>query len=163
MRIYRAIIWISLLLVIAEVLVLSDVKLAPLNPQPAGQVLGVSTSLALEELADLSFPASYYTTPEAISDNFLDSATATAMVDKPLATDLVAATATESDAVPAEQPADVDSMVEWLNDGESTVSRSAAAAETADRVPSLINKNKRLYLQTMRREIDQIKEQFTED
>ncbi len=156
MKIYRAIIWISLLLVIVEVLVLSDFEIAPLKSELTGQVLGVSTDSILEDLANQSFPASYYTTPEAIGDNFLNPATATLSVDES------APAMSESATAPLPQPEDVDTMVEWLNGGGSATARPDAPVDVADRVPSLINKNKRLYLQTLRREIDQIKAQFAD-
>jgi len=167
MKSYRAIIWVSFLLIIGEGIILSGLNFAPVASKD-GVILGDTTSAVLEEIGATPHPASYYT-PEMIDpdpvliDDVALAETADTDIDKkiiaPVSTDVDDLAVVSSDF--GNQP-QVDRFVEALNTralGEAPRSTSVGAEnETrASGVPELMQKNERLYRERLMKELDEVR------
>ena len=167
MKSYRAIIWVSFLLIIGEGIILSGLNFAPVASKD-GVILGDTTSAVLEEIGATPHPASYYT-PEMIDlegvviNDVALAETADTDIDKkiisPVSTDIDEPSVTPSKS--EEQP-QVDRFVEALNTpalGEAPRSTSVGAEnETrAPGVPELMQKNERLYRERLMKELDEVR------
>lgn len=158
MKIYKAIIWFSMLLIISEGLILTDFDFMSVDSNQ-GRVLGQSTDMVLEEVASRNYPASYYTTEVAI-DSVLAQDSMNAEPDTE-ATESDNSTDVAESSAPVETLDDVGTMVQILNTpalGDPLTQTSTS--NSIDKVRSLINKNKRFYLKSLQRELDEIREEL---
>lgn len=146
MKVYKNLIWFSALLIIAEGLVLSGFEFIPINVKNSNWVLGESTSTWLEGIENQLFPASYYLAP---SDDGLQT-------DDSLQNQEVTA-ATSDQSIDSGQT-DLKQMIEFLNvpsDNELSIKTKPEPSDL-DTISTLINKNKRVYLKDLKKELDKI-------
>ena len=148
MKIYRMIIWFSVLLMVGEGIILADFDFVPINAQ--GQVLGDRTQTILAELERQTFPASYpLPKPKETAVTVeTDDSQARAELAKPKAEPKSRAEGSE-----------VDRLIGAFNDSASTVivdgEKNVSGGEMPQ-VPELINKNKRVLLKRSLKELQKI-------
>lgn len=153
MKVYKNLIWFSALLLIAEGLVLSGFEFIPINAKNSSWVLGESTSAWLEGIENQLFPASYYLAP---SDDDLRT-------DDSLQNQEVKSTVQDEPREKLDQSTDsgqtdLKQMIEFLNvpsDNELSIKIKPEPGDS-DTISTLINKNKRVYLKDLKRELDKI-------
>ncbi len=167
MKSYRAIIWVSFLLIVGEGIILSGLNFAPVALKDRA-VLGDATSAVLEEVGATSYPASYYT-PERIDlDGVLINGVALAeTADTDVDKKIIAPVSTDIDelavvSLDSEKQPQVDRFVTALNTpalGEVPRSTSAGAENetTNPSVPELMQKNERLYRERLMKELDEVR------
>lgn len=152
MKPYRAIIWVSFLLIVGEGIVLSGLNFVP-TVSDGGVVLGEGTSAALEEIAAIQHPASYYT---------LDVLASVVSAETEIVPEETVAPSEESGGFIEEELPQVDRLVEVLNTPALGEVMQATGAEEEDetaepRVSELIQKNERLYRERLIKELDQVR------
>ncbi|MFH1712891.1 MAG: hypothetical protein ABH896_01765 [Candidatus Jacksonbacteria bacterium] len=153
MKVYKNLIWFSALLIIAEGLILSGFEFIPINTKGSSRVLGESTSAWLEGIENQLFPASYYLVP---SDDSLQT-------DNSLQNQEVKAVAQNDHVKKLDQSTDsgqtdLKQMIEFLNvpsDNELSIKTKQESSDS-DTISTLINKNKRVYLKGLKKELDKI-------
>jgi hypothetical protein len=158
MKIYKTVIWLSIVTILGEGLLLSSFDFIPIKT--AGMVLGESTEAWWEQIASQRFPASYYSgaaaktlLPEQKEQDIISSGNETGVLkknqNKPKTNE------TQKDS-PQE---DLDKMIKFLNiQSGKNFSLIQPEESAVDVVSALINKNKRVYLKDIKKELDKIQQ-----
>jgi len=179
MKIYKAIIWFSVLFVIGEALILSGFEFIPPYGALQGQILGAKTSQLLTQLEEQLYPASYYNKSFIEQNLKFDIPKTSAKVQEKSnqeKQEIKSQKKNQSKSADIKQEKvlgqkiekkietvnqEVDQMINLLN---SSVSGDDFYQELndgyqqnqANRVNVLINKNKRFYLEKLKKQLNQI-------
>jgi hypothetical protein len=166
MKIYQATIWFSVLLILGEVLMLSDLEYVPLSAIHAPRVLGETTNSVLETASKQLYPASYYTTENLINAESNTSTSTTSTI--PIKSEILntisnSATTTETnqETTSPETTGELNRMVQFLNSEPVVgleIKKETVSQFNIDKVQSLIYKNKTFYFTEIKKELEKIQE-----
>jgi len=159
MNIYKTIMWFSVVLILGEGLLLSNFDFVPIKA--AGQVLGETTEVWWEQIASRPYPASYYSgdVAKTLVSGQQEKQDITSPKDKTTALTENQNKPELSELKKDGSQTDLDQMIEFLNIPSSQdFSLIQPEKSTIDVVSALINKNKRVYLKGVKKELDQIRQ-----